>query len=65
MDAGLRTGLHRLLNGLRWLLYPRKPRQQHCCWQLLQDLAAQVLFAQQLAVPPMPIDPELDGLLPF
>ena len=42
----------------------RKSRLQQCCWQLLQDLAAQVLFEQQLAVPAMPIDPELDGLLP-
>ena len=55
---------------------PRKSRLQ-CCWQLLEDLAfssgrwprlsalaAQVLFEQQLAVPAMPIDPELDGLLP-
>lgn len=54
---------------------PRKSRLQQCCWQLLEDLAfcsgprlsalaAQVLFEQQLAVPAMPINPELDGLLP-
>lgn len=56
----------------------RKSPLQQCCWQLLEDLAfcsgrwprlsalaAQVLFEQQLAVPAMPIDPELDGLLPF
>jgi hypothetical protein len=42
----------------------RKPRLQQCRWPRLSALAAQVLFEQQLAVPAMPIDPELDGLLP-
>ena len=57
----------------------RKARLQQCCsWQVLDDLAfcreryprlselaAQVLFEQQSAIPPMPVDPELEALLPF
>ena len=56
----------------------RKARLQQWSWQLLDDLAfcseryprlselaAQVLFEQQSAIPPMPVDPELEALLPF
>lgn len=57
----------------------RKARLQQCCsWQVLDDLAfcreryprlaelaAQVLFEQQLAAPAVPVDPELEALLPF
>ena len=56
----------------------RKARLQQWSWQLLDDLAfcreryprlselaAQVLFEQQAAAPAMPVDPELEALLPF
>jgi len=57
----------------------RKARLQQCCsWQLIEDLswcseryprlaelAAQVLFEQQAAFQPRPIDPELEAILPF
>jgi len=56
----------------------RKARLQQCCWELLDDLAfcreryprlaelaAQVLFEQQAAAPAVPVDPELEALLPF
>ena len=57
----------------------RKARLQQCCsWQVLDDLAfcreryprlselaAQVLFEQQSAIPPMPADPQLEALIPF
>ena len=56
----------------------RKARLQQWSWQLLDDLAfcseryprlselgAQVLFEQQSAIPPLPVDPELEALLPF
>ena len=56
----------------------RKARLQQCCWELLDDLAfcreryprlaelaAQVLFEQQAAAPAMPVDPELEALLPY
>ena len=56
----------------------RKARLQQCCWELVEDLAfcreryprlaelaAQVLFEQQAAQPPVPVDPELEALLPF
>ena len=56
----------------------RKARLQRCSWQLLEDLAfcsqrhqrlvelaAQVLFEQQAAQAPRPVDPELAALLPF
>lgn len=55
----------------------RKARLQQCCWELLDDLAfcreryprlaelaAQVLFEQQLAQPLAPVDPALEGLIP-
>ena len=34
-------------------------------WPRLAELAAQVLFEQQAAAPAMPVDPELEALLPF
>ena len=56
----------------------RKARLQQCCWELLDDLAfcreryprlaelaAQVLFEQQLAQPLAPVDPALEALIPF
>ena len=56
----------------------RKARLQQCCWELLDDLAfcreryprlaelaAQVLFEQQLAQPLAPVDPALEARIPF
>jgi hypothetical protein len=56
----------------------RKARLQQCCWELVEDLAfcreryprlaelaTQVLFEHQSAIPPMPVDPDLEALLPF
>ena len=56
----------------------RKARLQPYCWELLEDLAfcserwprlaelaAQVLFEQQSAIPPMPAHPQLEALIPF
>jgi hypothetical protein len=56
----------------------RKAQLQQFSWQVLEDLvfygerwprlselAAQVLFEQQAAAPAMPVDPELEALLPF
>ena len=56
----------------------RKARLQQCCWELVEDLAfcreryprlaelaAQVLFEQQAAQPPVPVDPALEALIPF
>jgi hypothetical protein len=56
----------------------RKAQLQQCCWELLDDLAfcreryprlaelaAQVLFEQQLAQPLAPVDPALEALIPF
>jgi hypothetical protein len=34
-------------------------------WPRLAELAAQVLFEQQAAAPAMPVDPELEALLPY
>ena len=34
-------------------------------WPRLAELAAQVLFEQQAAAPAVPVDPELEALLPF
>ncbi len=34
-------------------------------WPRLSELAAQVLFEQQAAAPAMPVDPELQSLLPY
>jgi hypothetical protein len=34
-------------------------------WSRLAELAAQVLFEQQAAAPAMPVDPELEALIPF
>ncbi len=34
-------------------------------WPRLAELAAQVLFEQQAAAPAMPVDPELESLLPY
>jgi len=34
-------------------------------WPRLSDLAAQVLVEQQAAAPAMPVDPELEALIPF
>jgi hypothetical protein len=55
----------------------RKARLQQCCWELAEDLAfcreryprlselaAQVLFEHQAAQPPVPVDSELEALLP-
>jgi hypothetical protein len=56
----------------------RKAQLQQFSWQLLEDLAfcsgrwprlselaAQVLVERQSAAPAMPVDPELEALLPF
>jgi hypothetical protein len=56
----------------------RKARLQHCCWELLDDLAfcserypqlaelaAQVLYEQQCARPGVPVDPGLEALVPY
>jgi hypothetical protein len=56
----------------------RKARLQQFSWQVLDDLAlcselyprlaelaAQVLFEQQAAAPAIPVDPELEALLPY
>jgi hypothetical protein len=56
----------------------RKIQLQQFSWQVLEDLvfcgerwprlaelAAQVLFEQQAAAPAMPVDPELEALIPF
>jgi hypothetical protein len=56
----------------------RKISLQRLSWQLLEDLAfcsgrwprlsalaAQVLLEQQSAAPAMPVDPAMEGLLPF
>jgi len=56
----------------------RKFHLQQCCWELLEylafcgdryprlaDLAAEVLFEQQAALPPVPVDPELEALMPY
>ena len=56
----------------------RKAQLQQFSWQVLEDLvfcgerwprlaelAVQVLFEQQAAAPAMPVDPELEALLPF
>ena len=56
----------------------RKAQLQQFSWQVLEDLAfcsgrwprlselaAQVLFEQQAAAPAMPVDPELEALIPF
>jgi hypothetical protein len=56
----------------------RKIKLQQFFWQVLEDLvfcgerwprlaelAAQVLFEQQAAAPAMPVDPELEALIPF
>jgi hypothetical protein len=34
-------------------------------WPRLAELAAQVLFEQQAAAPAMPVDPEMEALIPF
>jgi hypothetical protein len=34
-------------------------------WPRLAELAAQVLFERQAAAPAMPVDPELEALIPF
>ena len=34
-------------------------------WPRLSELAAQVLFEQQVARPAVPIDPALEALIPF
>ena len=56
----------------------RKAQLQQLAWQVLEDLAfcserwprlaelaAQVLFERQAAAPAVPVDPELEALLPF
>jgi hypothetical protein len=56
----------------------RKIKLQQFFWQVLEDLvfcgerwprlaelAAQVLFERQSAAPAMPVDPELEALIPF
>jgi hypothetical protein len=56
----------------------RKAQLQRFSWQVLEDLAfcgarwprlselaAQVLFERQSAAPAMPVDPELEALIPF
>ena len=56
----------------------RKAQLQQFSWQVLEDLvfcgerwprlaelAAQVLFEQQAAAPAMPVDPELEAVLPY
>ena len=55
----------------------RKAQLQQFSWQVLEDLAfcsarwprlaelaAQVLFEQQAAAPALPVDPELEALIP-
>jgi hypothetical protein len=34
-------------------------------WPWLSELAAQVLFERQASLPPMPVDPALEALIPF
>jgi hypothetical protein len=34
-------------------------------WPRLSELAAQVLFERQASLPPMPVDPALEALIPF
>jgi hypothetical protein len=34
-------------------------------WPRLAELAAQVLFERQAAAPAVPVDPELEALLPY
>ena len=56
----------------------RKAQLQQVSWQLLEDLAlliglwqrlaelaSQVLFERQAAAPAVPVDPELEALIPF
>ena len=56
----------------------RKAQLQQFSWQVLEDLvfcgerwprlaelAAQVLVEQQAAAPAMPVDPELEALVPY
>ena len=56
----------------------RKAQLQQFSWQVLEDLvfcgerwprlaelAAQVLFERQSGAPAMPVDPELEALLPY
>jgi hypothetical protein len=56
----------------------RKAQLQQVSWQVLEDLvfcserwprlaelAAQVLFEQQVAAQALPVDPELEALLPY
>ena len=56
----------------------RKARLQQFSWRVLDDLAlcserfprlaelaAQLLFEHQAAAPAMPVDPELEALLPY
>lgn len=56
----------------------RIARLQRCCWELIEDLAfcrerspplaelaAQVLFERQSALPGMPGDPDVEWLLPL
>ncbi len=56
----------------------RKAQLQQLSWQVLEDLAfcsarwprlselaAQVLFEQQAAASALPVDPELEALLPY
>ena len=56
----------------------RKAQLQQFSWQVLEDLAfcreryprlaelaAQVLFEQQVAAPAVPVVPELEALLPY
>jgi hypothetical protein len=58
--------------------FSRKAQLQQFSWQVLEDLAfcstrwprlsalaAQVLFEQQAAAPAMPVDLELEALLPY
>jgi hypothetical protein len=35
------------------------------CWPRLAELAAVELFEQQAAAPAIPVDPELEALLPY
>lgn len=57
---------------------PRNAQLQQFSWQVLEDLAfcrerwprlaelaAEVLFERQAAAPAVPVDPELEALLPF
>ncbi len=58
--------------------FSRKAQLQQFSWQVLEDLAfcsarwprlaelaAQVLIEKQAAAPAMPVDPELEALIPF